>query len=224
LAGHLADRLSELFPRSVGAAFVRISGVVFPLFPEEATTVRRAVAKRRIEYAAGRHCARLAMAELGQKPCAIPSGPDRGPIWPRGLVGSITHGSDECTAVVGFEECFRSIGIDMQMVGSVPQALASKILRWDEAVALDRTSRPDDADWPTLHFCLKEAAYKAFHPLYRKVIGFHDMRIAVKTEARHFLATVPSLAAPEFTVFEGHYLVQNGCIYAGCWPVVARGA
>ena len=47
-------------------------------------------------------------------------------------------------------------------------------------------AEPDGADWPTLHFRLKEAAY-TFYPICRRIIGFHDMRLSVNAEARSFV-------------------------------------
>ena len=62
-------------------------------------------------------------------------------------------------------------------------------LRIDE----NRAIRPDGADWPTLHFCLKEAAYKAFYPKYRRNIGFQKMRLQVNLESRQFNAEITDL-------------------------------
>jgi 4'-phosphopantetheinyl transferase EntD len=212
-----AGSFSELFPRSVGAAQTWLSGEVFALFPEEARAVGNAVAKRRSEFSAGRHCARMAMAELGHLACAIPSGPDRAPVWPLGLVGSITHSAELCAAVVARSDCYRSVGIDTELIDAIPAELVDDILRPDEAGEINRMARPDGADWPTLYFCLKEAAYKAFYPICRRIIGFQDMRLRVDPEARRFLAELPGLFASGIPIFQGRYLVRHGRIHAACW-------
>jgi 4'-phosphopantetheinyl transferase EntD len=209
------ELFARLFPRSVGVAVLQLSDEAFPLFPEEAQTIGNAVAKRRIEFAAGRHCARLAMAQLGHPARAIPSGPDRAPIWPSGLVGSITHSTELCAAAVARSDCFRSVGIDTEPIEAIPAELADEILRSDEADELDRNDRPDGADWPTLYFCLKEAAYKAFYPICRRIVGFQDMRVRVDPDARSFLAEPPGLFAGG--IFQGSYLVRHGRVHAACW-------
>lgn len=212
-----AGSFSELFPRSVGAAQAWLSGEVYALFPEEARAVGNAVAKRRSEFSAGRHCARMAMADLGHSPCGIPSGPDRAPVWPSGLVGSITHGAGLCAAVVAHDHHFRSIGIDTELIDAITAELVEDILRPDEAAELDPNARPDGADWPTLYFCLKEAAYKAFYPIYRRIIGFQDMRLRVDPEQRTFLAELSCLSAGGVPVFQGRYSVRHKRVHAACW-------
>ena len=154
------------------------------------------------------------MAELGHSPCAIPSALDRTPIWPQGLVGSITHSPDFCAAVVARRDDFATVGIDAEPVDAVPAELVKEILRSDEAGDFNRQTRPDGADLPTLYFCLKEAAYKAFYPIYRRIVDFHDMRVSVDLDTRRFLAELPGLSAP---AFQGKYLVRHGRVHAACW-------
>jgi len=208
---------SQLFPRPVGVAASRPSDEFLPLFPEEEQAVGNSVAKRRIEFAGGRYCARMAMAKLGHSPCGIPSGPDRAPVWPLGLVGSITHSTDFCAAVVARSDCFRTVGIDAEPIDAIPAELVEEILRPDEAGEFNSEARPDGADWPTLYFCLKEAAYKAFYPTYRRIIGFQDMRVRVDLDARRFLAELPGLSASGIPIFQGKYVVRHGRVHAACW-------
>ena len=70
------------------------------LFPEEEALVAGAVTKRREEFAAGRNAARAALAGLGPPPCPLLRAGRRAPAWPQGIVGSITHCSGFCCAVV----------------------------------------------------------------------------------------------------------------------------
>ena len=71
----------------------RITDCEAALFPDEQAAVSRAVEKRRAEFAAGRSLARIALTEIGHAPCAIAQA-DRAPVWPLGIVGSITHSND----------------------------------------------------------------------------------------------------------------------------------
>ena len=208
---------SQLFPRPLGVAALRPSDKFLPLFADEEQSVANSVAKRRLEFAWGRYCARMAMAELGHPPCGIPSGPDRAPVWPLGLVGSITHSTDFCAAVVARSDCFRTVGIDAEPIDAIPAELVEEILRPDEASEFNSKARPDGADWPTLYFCLKEAAYKAIYPTHRRIIGFQDMRVRLDLDARRFLAELPGLSARGIPIFQGRYLVRHGRIHAACW-------
>jgi phosphopantetheine--protein transferase-like protein len=127
----------------------------------------------------------MAMAELGHSPCGIPSGPDRAPVWPLGLVGSITHSTDFCAAVVARSDCFRTVGIDAEPIDAIPAELVEEILRPDEASEFNSKARPDGADWPTLYFCLKEAAYKALQALPgARDVGWQHLEVERETEGR----------------------------------------
>lgn len=63
------------------------------LLEAERALVARAVPKRRDEYAAGRNCARAALARLGVHDFALLAGSAREPIWPEGVIGSMTPGT-----------------------------------------------------------------------------------------------------------------------------------
>jgi 4'-phosphopantetheinyl transferase EntD len=194
-----------------------MSDHTFPLYPGEEQSVLKAVAKRRIEFSAGRHCARVAMGRLGYPPCALPSGADRVPVWPASLTGSITHNDEFCAAVVASRGQYRSIGIDMEAIDSVSVDLVEEVFHPCEIVELDLHNRPDGADWPTLHFCLKEAAFKAFYPIFGKIINFQEMRIWANPPNRTFFAQAFIEAGSIRPTFQGRYLVSNGRIHAACW-------
>jgi 4'-phosphopantetheinyl transferase EntD len=209
------DPFARLLPKTVGSAAIRIGDHPLPLYAAEAEAVRLAVGRRRREFAGGRHCARIAMTAIGRPACSIPQGADRAPVWPSGLIGSITHSGDLCAAVVAGRDAFASIGIDMQPVDSITADLAGYVLRPEETAPPD-DDRPDGLDWPTLHYCLKEAAYKAFYPMRRQIIGFHDLRIHIDRDASTFVAE--TTAAPGGPLmFEGRYTVQDGEILGACW-------
>ncbi|WP_369125675.1 4'-phosphopantetheinyl transferase family protein, partial [Catenulispora rubra] len=61
------------------------------LMPGEEAVIARAVDKRRMEYITTRHLARTALVRLGFPPVAIGTGANREPLWPAGVVGSMTH-------------------------------------------------------------------------------------------------------------------------------------
>jgi len=95
----LSPTLSRLFLPGVVAADLRGPGDVKLLMPEEARYLGRAVPKRVREFAAGRLCARRALAEFGIVDFAVEVADDRQPVWPASMVGSITHTAGFCAAV-----------------------------------------------------------------------------------------------------------------------------
>ncbi|MET3438077.1 4'-phosphopantetheinyl transferase superfamily protein [Sphingomonas sp. 1185] len=163
-----------LFPADVAVKRVRIQAASsMPLFPVEALAVRRAALRRRRDFAAGRFCARLALAELGRESCGIPIGKHGMPIWPEGFVGSITHDSDEACAAVASGALYCSIGMDLTMLGSVTGDLAPLVCADNE---LERSSDlPCTVDHLSLLFSAKESIYKCAFPIVQKFIDFADV-------------------------------------------------
>lgn len=140
----------------------------YPLMPGEA--VPGAVPARLREFAAGRDAARMALAGIGVAGVAIPHGGDRAPVWPPGVVGSITHTATACLAIALPSRLCRGIGLDLEEDSPLPPDL------WDVVL------RPDEQDGATgdsakAVFCAKEAAYKAQYPISRTVYGFDQMQV-----------------------------------------------
>ena len=73
------------------------------LFPEEAALVGKAVERRRREFTTGRACARRALCLLGAPVGPLLHGQRGAPMWPTGVVGSITHCDGYRAAAVGRE-------------------------------------------------------------------------------------------------------------------------
>lgn len=164
------------------------------LLDEEQPLVAGAPPARRAEFATGRHCARLALGSLSPALGRMPVLADaRGaPVWPAGVVGSITHcpgwtgaaaaRSSSGVPVLGrgvplLGRGVRSIGLDAEPVAPLPPGVLEVVASADERAALERLAglggeRPD-IPWDTLLFAAKEAAYKAWYPLAGSVIG-HD--------------------------------------------------
>jgi 4'-phosphopantetheinyl transferase EntD len=184
--------------------------------PGEAEAVAKAVDRRRMEFAAGRDCARRALAELDRPAAAILRGPDRAPIWPPGIVGSITHNAGYCAAVVASDQSFRAIGIDAEPIGAVADDLADLVVAPEERTDFDTLSPPGGADWPTLTLCLKEAAYKAHYAVFREFVSFHDMHVRVGSGRRVTVQISPPVSGLRIAL-DAACTVRNGQIFAASW-------
>ncbi len=214
----MAEIFASLFPAPVAVASVTLAASCFPLFPEEAAAVARAVPKRRLEFSAGRHCARSAIRQLGYPDCAIGHAEDRAPIWPYGLIGSIAHSSGYCAAVAAKPGDFRSIGIDVEKADAVSRSLLDMILLPEEIEEMQRLVRSYPLNWLAAFFSAKEAVYKAFYPLAREFIGFHEARIWFDAEEGSFAAEISRPpAAPSPRRLCGRYAVLDGRIYTSSW-------
>lgn len=157
-----------------------------PAFPGEQV---QGVPKRLAEFRAGRFAARAALAELGLPPRALPAGPDRAPIWPLGVQGSITHSDALCLAVAGR---LPGIGVDLEPDLPLDPALRDLVLRPEEQGASDAEAK--------LIFSAKEAAYKAQYPHSRQVFDFQGLQIVLgdgRFAARFALPVAPFAVGAE---------------------------
>ncbi len=173
----LSAALGELFPPGALTAELRGAGDPRALYPEEARSVQKAVRKRIEEFAAGRQCARLLLREFGIEDCAIEVGADRQPLWPEGLVGSITHTAGFCAAVAARRSALRSVGIDTEVAGSVKTELWRGICTPAEIDWLRSLPQSEQGLAATLIFSAKEAFYKCQFGVTQQRLGFHDVSI-----------------------------------------------
>lgn len=174
------------------------------LWPDEAPVIARALEKRQRDFAAGRRAAREAMVALGVAPAAIPQGEQREPVWPQGLIGSISHCRTCCIATVAHARAHRTIGIDIEPATPLDPDLIPLICTDGEQNWLQ--TQPDRNLAAKQIFSAKEAVYKAQFPLSREVIGFKAVTLCVK--GSEFQAELPQ-NLPKCT---GAILIRQGMI------------
>jgi len=182
--------LVTLFPPGAVAAELREPGDPQLLLPAEAMYVRRAVPKRVREFAAGRLCARRALAEFGIVDFPIQVADDRQPVWPGSMVGSITHTAGYGAAVVSERRSAAALGLDSEVVGDVKAELWPRICVPTESAWVESLPASEQAAAVTLIFSAKEAFYK----LQEAVTGKFDLEV-VASDATPFDASVGSLAS-----------------------------
>lgn len=196
-----------------------------PLYPEETPAVARAVPKRRHEYAAGRACARAALARLGLPPGPILRDSHRGaPRWPDGVVGSITHCDGYRAAAVARTTDILALGIDAEPHDVLPDGVLDAVLATDAeraALAGLMESAPR-IHWDRLLFSAKETVYKAWYPYHHRMLGFHEAELLFTADpdagdrggyTARLLVPGPLLApgtGPD--VFTGRWAVRDGLL------------
>lgn len=193
-----------------------------PLHPEEASAVARAVAKRRGEYAAGRACARGALAALGVPPGPVLRDAERGaPVWPDGVVGSITHCDGYRAAAVARTTDILTLGIDAEPHGPLPEGVLKVIgsTAAESGALAELAADSPEVHWDRLLFSAKETVYKAWYPFHRRMLGFDEAEVLFArdpggtdrgTYTARLLIPGPLLApgvGPD--VFSGRWLVRG---------------
>jgi 4'-phosphopantetheinyl transferase EntD len=199
--------VAETFEDVVGAR---------PLGDEEAA-VNCAVEQRRREFATGRDCARRALRSLGRPPAAIGSGRHGEPLWPPGVVGSITHCAGYRGCALATASNLTSIGIDAEPHEALPEGVLASVATPTERRQLgDLGRQAPEIHWDRLLFSAKECVYKAWFPLTHRWLDFADAEVRVDCDDGGFsarlLAPGPMLAGREVTTLSGRWLVCNGLV------------
>lgn len=186
----LPELLRGMFPQECGVASVHLSSEV-PERTSEREFIRHAVEGRRREFRAGRHAARLALRSIGHEAVSIPVGPDREPVWPHGVTGSIAHSGDLAIAVVASSPAITSVGVDVEVAGAVGRDLWTACFTDGERDWLEsRESQMAHVD-ASLLFSAKEAVFKALFPLTRRWIDFPEVAVSLDWDHLHFHAALP---------------------------------
>ena len=214
--------MSELIP----AVLPDIAGLVYAeLFhdppelepmPEERALIARSVDTRRSEFVTARHCARMALEQLGIPPAPILKGEKGEPRWPDGVVGSLTHTRGYRGAVVGRSAVVRSVGIDAEPHDVLPDGVLNAISLPAERHEIG--ALPADLHWDRILFCAKEATYKAWFPLTSRWLGFEDAHITFEVDptgvtgsfVSRILIDPAARSGPPLSELAGRWSVADG--------------
>ena len=188
-----------------------------PSFPGEESLVANAVESRRREFITARRCAREALARLGHAPVPIRAGSKREPLWPAGLVGSITHTTGFRAAAVASRSLLASIGIDVEQNERLPDGIEETITVPGEVEMLAALSRASPATyWGRLVFSAKESVYKAWYPLTGRQLGFEDARLAIDPAgtfaAKLLVDGTRTDGGPPLVELRGRFVVAHGLV------------
>ncbi|MBW3667587.1 MAG: 4'-phosphopantetheinyl transferase superfamily protein [Actinobacteria bacterium] len=182
--------------------------------PAEMSALGRASDGRLREFATARRCARMALDCLGLPGVAIGRGPDREPLWPSDVVGSITHCDGYVGAAVARRDHMASVGIDAEPAEPLPEGVLEQVARPEERACLRRMA--GTVPWDRVLFSAKESVFKAWFPLTRCWLGFHDARLSFEPTAGRFTADVlvptPHVDGVRVDHFSGLFRVDHGLV------------
>jgi 4'-phosphopantetheinyl transferase EntD len=208
--------LQQILPVEVVAVETRTDPAGVLLYPAEEAAVARAVAKRRAEFTSARHCARLALAQLGLPSAPIVPGPHGAPQWPVGVIGSMTHCLGYRAAALAHSRDIATIGVDAEphepLPGDVLHLVTLPAER--EMLAALATAQPQ-VHWDRLLFTMKEAVYKAWFPLAQRWLGFEEAAITIEPgRPGRFTAQILTSVGAEPIAFTGRYLATDHLLLA----------
>ena len=135
--------------------------------------------KRKKEYLKSRELAHSLFSEIGISDFILLNDDKRAPIWPSGIVGSISHSSG--FAIVAISKDHKSIGIDLEKIMSDERSekLKDQFLTEEEI----KINQLDFNLFSTIVFSAKESLFKLIYPLCREYFGFHSAKIREITDS-----------------------------------------
>ena len=183
------------------------------LLPEEEDVLGPVSDMRRREFTLGRACARQCMLALDREMAPVLIGAGREPLWPAGLVGSITHTGSFAAAAIAPTTVLRGVGLDAEPHAPLPRGVLERISTVGERSWVHRVD-PGVLPHPgRLLFCAKEATYKVWYPLAHRWLEFGDVSIEFDESSDRFRAHV--LVDGPFRELDGRYTIVDGLIIAG---------
>jgi 4'-phosphopantetheinyl transferase EntD len=197
--------IGDLLPAGIEVAIAGPADWNSTLLGNEERAVSNAAGKRRREFAAGRSCARRALARLGVPPDSIEVGEHRQPLWPFGTIGSITHCEGFCAAAAAHSGSVLGVGIDAERNDQRATEIAELIAHAeDRMVGTLPTSLPAEL----VIFSAKESFFKSWFPITSVWLGFADVAVEIDAAAGTFVIAVDKAKADEagaVPVFAGRW-------------------
>lgn len=210
----MAQPIDDLFVGEVQALLLRpdaLEGFAL-LEAERAQLSEHAVASRQLTYALGRAAAARGLAALGLPRQPLLQGEIGEPLWPAGVVGSISHTADAAAAVVASVERSAGVGVDLELVSRRPTlAIERRVCREPEREWVMAAGDDDARAARLLRLVMaKEATFKAFYPMERVFLNFADAELLPSEEG--FAGRLLRQASPQHPVGTRYHvrLAQRG--------------
>jgi 4'-phosphopantetheinyl transferase EntD len=206
--------IEDLLPSEVASAELYGDDPFALLLSEEAAQLGSAVESRTKEFTTARVCARRALTQLGLPATPILRGPNREPLWPAGVVGSITHCKGFRAAVVAKQPDLLSVGIDAEIHEALPAEVVHHVCLETEIAWL--ADAPKEIHWDRVLFSAKESVYKAWFPLTQRWLGFEDVAVTLRpadgTFHARLLVDAPVVDGQTLVEFHGRFMVNRGLV------------
>jgi len=149
---------------------------------------------------------------------ALLCGAQREPLWPAGIVGSITHTEGLCAVAAARDTQYRGIGIDVEPNLPIEPDLIDYVCEDAELQAAASLAGLEPERAARLLFSAKEAVYKCQFYLSRRFLEFHDVniRLSASGEFRAELRVdLPELGSGACIM--GRFAQRGGFLLTASW-------
>lgn len=172
----------------------------------------RAVKKRRAEYLASRYCLQQTLATWGITGFLLSNGPDRAPVWPQGIIGSLSHTHQQvCALLTRRQDLVLGVDCEKMMTAEVARDTHKMLVSPAEKQRLEQCGLPFTTAL-TVAFSLKESLYKALYPQVKQFMDFSGAEImAFSADLNHIslrLTQTFSARLVAGSLFAGRVLLQ----------------
>ncbi|MFK5957170.1 MAG: 4'-phosphopantetheinyl transferase superfamily protein [Planctomycetota bacterium] len=171
--------LSSQLPAGVKLSVAPVRDAMQELCAEEQAMVEQAIRSRQQEFASARILAHQALQQLGFPSTPLLANEDRSPQWPQEILGSLSHSRHWCAALIAQKtSSLLGLGVDVEDDRPLKQNLFAEILTGNEMDAMEKhLPLTEHSIFVLAVFGMKEAVYKAMHPLGNHGLGFHAMEV-----------------------------------------------
>lgn len=188
------------------------------LYPEEELWIAGASEKRIQEFTAVRACAREALARLGRERPPLIADSIRGPTWPAGVMGSLTHTESYRAAVVAERGEHIALGIDAEPALPLPSDIGKRILT-EREIRLVKLFEDETGlgCWDRLVFSAKESVYKAWAPLVGRFLDFGEACLSLMPRTKDEGSFTAAIDDPVLPLVRGGWILADGLIRTAAW-------
>lgn len=136
--------------------------------------------------------------QLGCSEPVVEVAEDRRPVWPRGFTGSISHCRTLCGAIAARTDRHQSLGLDLDTRDDLDSDLVEQICRPSELREAEhaRLGGAVRVHRPKLLFVIKEAVFKAYHPLTGYFLDFLEVTVTLHPRTGSFMARIDDRCPP----------------------------
>ena len=171
VTGLFDDPRVRVLTSPISDAFVAL------LSEREASALADVVDKRRREFATARVLARKGLERFfGVTGFDLLNSPDRAPVWPDGVSGSIAHSHTRAWVAL-VDSSFGTVGIDGEDRDELGRNLWHLTLRDEEVSYLETLDASARGRRALAIFSAKEALYKAQYPRSRSFMDYKALRV-----------------------------------------------
>lgn len=148
------------------------------LYEEERNLITKATLKRRNEFSTGRYGIKRLLKFYGINYFPIKCDQKGMPIFPSGIIGSISHSDKKCLVAMSTSKEYKSIGVDIEEYSKLDLSLCRYFLHKSEVEFVNSQIAAYQRIMAAVFFSVKESFYKMQYSITKSYLGFLDVQVS----------------------------------------------